>query len=131
MKLREIYQDKEKYLNQDISLEGWIKTARTGKNISFISLTDGSSFKPLQVVLDQDTKMDDQVKLNISSSLKVQGRLVESQGKGQDVELKAESLEILGESDPSYPLQKKRHSAEYLRTIAQNEPGRRTYSEIL
>lgn len=130
MKLREIYQDKEKYLNQDISLEGWIKTARTGKNISFISLTDGSSFKPLQVVLDQDTKMDDQVKLNISSSLKVQGRLVESQGKGQDVELKAESLEILGESDPSYPLQKKRHSAEYLRTIAHLRPRANLFQAV-
>ena len=130
MKLREIYQDKEKYLNQDISLEGWIKTARTGKNISFISLTDGSSFKPLQVVLDQDTKMDDQVKLNISSSLKVQGRLVESQGKGQDVELKAESLEILGESAPSYPLQKKRHSAEYLRTIAHLRPRANLFQAV-
>ncbi|MBS4872027.1 MAG: asparagine--tRNA ligase [Peptoniphilus sp. oral taxon 375] len=130
MKLREIYQDKEKYLNQDIRLEGWIKTARTGKNISFISLTDGSSFKPLQVVLDQDTKMDDQVKLNISSSLKVQGRLVESQGKGQDVELKAESLEILGESDPSYPLQKKRHSAEYLRTIAHLRPRANLFQAV-
>ena len=130
MKLREIYQDKEKYLNQDISLEGWIKTARTGKNISFISLTDGSSFKPLQVVLDQDTKMEDQVKLNISSSLKVQGRLVESQGKGQDVELKAESLEILGESDPSYPLQKKRHSAEYLRTIAHLRPRANLFQAV-
>lgn len=130
MKLREIYQDKEKYLNQDINLEGWIKTARTGKNISFISLTDGSSFKPLQVVLDQDTKMDDQVKLNISSSLKVQGRLVESQGKGQDVELKAESLEILGESDPSYPLQKKRHSAEYLRTIAHLRPRANLFQAV-
>ena len=130
MKLREIYQDKEKYLNQDINPEGWIKTARTGKNISFISLTDGSSFKPLQVVLDQDTKMDDQVKLNISSSLKVQGRLVESQGKGQDVELKAESLEILGESDPSYPLQKKRHSAEYLRTIAHLRPRANLFQAV-
>ena len=130
MNLREILEDWDKYLGKSLTLEGWIKTARMGKNVSFISLTDGTSFKPLQVVLDSETQKEEDVKYNISSSIEVIGKLVESQGQGQDVELKAESVKILGESDPSYPLQKKRHSPEYLRTIAHLRPRANLYQAV-
>ena len=130
MNLREILEDWDKYLGKSLTLEGWIKTARMGKNVSFISLTDGTSFKPLQVVLDSETQEEEDVKYNISSSIEVTGQLVESQGQGQDVELKAESVKILGESDPSYPLQKKRHSPEYLRTIAHLRPRANLYQAV-
>lgn len=130
MNLREILEDWDKYLGKSLTLEGWIKTARMGKNVSFISLTDGTSFKPLQVVLDSETQEEEDAKYNISSSIEVTGKLVESQGQGQDVELKAESVKILGESDPSYPLQKKRHSPEYLRTIAHLRPRANLYQAV-
>ena len=130
MNLREILEDRDKYLGKSLTLEGWIKTARMGKNVSFISLTDGTSFKPLQVVLDSETQEEEDAKYNISSSIEVTGQLVESQGQGQDVELKAESVKILGESDPSYPLQKKRHSPEYLRTIAHLRPRANLYQAV-
>ena len=130
MNLREILEDRDKYLGKSLTLEGWIKTARMGKNVSFISLTDGTSFKPLQVVLDSETQEEEDAKYNISSSIQVTGQLVESQGQGQDVELKAESVKILGESDPSYPLQKKRHSPEYLRTIAHLRPRANLYQAV-
>ena len=130
MNLREILEDWDKYLGKSLTLEGWIKTARMGKNVSFISLTDGTSFKPLQVVLDSETQEEEDAKYNISSSIQVTGQLVESQGQGQDVELKAESVKILGESDPSYPLQKKRHSPEYLRTIAHLRPRANLYQAV-
>ena len=130
MNLREILEDRDKYLGKSLTLEGWIKTARMGKNVSFISLTDGTSFKPLQVVLDSETQEEEDAKYNISSSIEVTGKLVESQGQGQDVELKAESVKILGESDPSYPLQKKRHSPEYLRTIAHLRPRANLYQAV-
>ena len=130
MKLRNLYQDKEKYIHEKISLEGWIKTARIGKNVSFISLTDGSTFQPLQVVFDGETDLPEEMKFSISSSIRVKGELVESQGKGQDIELKAEVIELLGESDSSYPLQKKRHSPEYLRTIAHLRPRANLFQAV-
>ena len=100
------------------SVCGWVRTARTGKNVAFVSLNDGSSQESLQVVFDRSAFLDDQIRpLATGACIGVSGEVVESRGGEQAIELRAESLEILGEADADYPLQKKMHSLEFLRTI--------------
>ena len=101
-------------------VQGWVRTKRELKGFSFIEVNDGSSLASLQVVINQDLADYDDIlkKLNTGASVEVAGVLVASQGKGQRIELKAEKLKVFGEADPeTYPLQKKRHSFEFLRTI--------------
>ncbi|MCU0567689.1 MAG: asparagine--tRNA ligase [Oculatellaceae cyanobacterium Prado106] len=103
-----------------VTLQGWVRTKREQKGFSFIEVNDGSSLAGLQVVMHQDLPdyADIIRKLNTGASVEVTGTLVASQGKGQRIELKAESAIVYGEADPeTYPLQKKRHSFEFLRTI--------------
>ena len=101
-------------------VQGWVRTKRELKGFSFIEVNDGSSLASLQVVINQDLADYDDIlkKLNTGASVEVAGVVVASQGKGQRIELKAEKLKVFGEADPeTYPLQKKRHSFEFLRTI--------------
>ncbi|WP_017315943.1 asparagine--tRNA ligase [Mastigocladopsis repens] len=101
-------------------VQGWVRTKRELKGFSFIEVNDGSSLASLQVVLNQDLPDYDDIlkKLNTGASLEVAGVLVASVGKGQRIELKVEKVKVYGEADPeTYPLQKKRHSFEFLRTI--------------
>ncbi|WP_414583799.1 asparagine--tRNA ligase [Scytonema sp. PCC 10023] len=101
-------------------VQGWVRTKRELKGFSFIEVNDGSSLASLQVVINQDLPEYDDIlkKLNTGASVEVAGVLVASQGKGQRIELKAEKVKVYGEADPeTYPLQKKRHSFEFLRTI--------------
>ncbi|BAY43667.1 asparaginyl-tRNA synthetase [Scytonema sp. HK-05] len=101
-------------------VQGWVRTKRELKGFSFIEVNDGSSLANLQVVINQDLPEYDDIlkKLNTGASVEVAGVLVASQGKGQRIELKAQKLKVYGEADPeTYPLQKKRHSFEFLRTI--------------
>lgn len=103
-----------------IKIQGWVRTKRELKEFTFIEVNDGSSLASLQVVLNQDLPNYDTIvkRLNTGSSLTVKGILLESPAKGQRVELKANFIEIFGDCDPeTYPLQKKRHSFEFLRTI--------------
>ncbi len=123
MRVRDIFDQVEGYINKDVTVEGWIKTSRGSKNFGFIELTDGSSFKTLQVVYDDSLENFGEIyKYPIYSSVKVEGKIVESPGAKQPIELKASSVEVLGLSNTDYPLQKKRHSLEYLRTIAHLRP---------
>ncbi|MBW4501008.1 MAG: asparagine--tRNA ligase [Scytonema hyalinum WJT4-NPBG1] len=101
-------------------VQGWVRTKRELKGFSFIEVNDGSSLASLQVVINQDLADYDDIlkKLNTGASVEVAGVLVASQGKGQRIELKAQKVKVFGEADPeTYPLQKKRHSFEFLRTI--------------
>jgi asparaginyl-tRNA synthetase len=101
-------------------LQGWVRTKRELKGFSFIEVNDGSSLANLQVVINEDLPEYENIlkKLNTGASVEVGGVLVASQGKGQRIELKAEKVQVYGEADPeTYPLQKKRHSFEFLRTI--------------
>ncbi|MEB3181269.1 MAG: asparagine--tRNA ligase [Nostocaceae cyanobacterium] len=103
-----------------VTIQGWVRTKRELKGFSFIEVNDGSSMASLQVVINQDLPDYDAIikKLNTGAALQVKGTLVASVGKGQRIELKAESLQVFGEADPdTYPLQKKRHSFEFLRSI--------------
>jgi asparaginyl-tRNA synthetase len=117
-----------------ITVMGWVRTRRESKGgFSFIELNDGSSLSSLQVIADEGLPnyREEVLKIQTGYALRVSGSLVASPGKGQQVELRAEDLEVLGRADPeAYPLQKKRHSFEYLRTIAHLRPRTNTFGAV-
>lgn len=129
--VKEISRNTEKFLNQEVTLAGWVRSIRTSKNLGFIVLNDGTFFDNIQVVfentLENFAELD---KLPIGSSIRITGTLVESQGKGQAVEVQAASVEVIGTADLDFPIQKKRHSFEYLRTIAHLRPRTNTYTAV-
>ena len=104
-------------LNQSTTVCGWVRTSRNSKTVAFIELNDGTSLKHLQIVVDKEKFEDPTPYLKLGSSLRVVGTLVPSQGQNGGAEMNADSLEVLGECPPEYPLQKKRHTLEFLRTI--------------
>jgi asparaginyl-tRNA synthetase len=107
-------------VGKDILAKGWVRTKRDNKNIVFIALNDGSTIKNIQVVADP-SKFDEKLMRDVTtgSCISVKGKLVESHGKGQDVEINAETIELYGKADTeTYPLQKKGHSMEFMREIA-------------
>tara|TARA_B100000902_G_scaffold396744_1_gene458601 strand:+ start:2320 stop:3747 length:1428 start_codon:yes stop_codon:yes gene_type:complete len=122
----------EKHFETEIYVSGWVRTKRQSKNVSFISLNDGSTINSLQVVLDMndfDLELVDDI--NSGTSLSISGKLIKSEGKNQDFELIAYKLKILGKSDPEeYPIQPKRHSFEFLREVAHLRPRTNTFSSI-
>jgi len=119
LSVKTIFRDFKTYLDKEITINGWIRTVRSSKAFGFIELNDGSFFKNIQVVFEENlSNFNDIAKLNVGSSLEVKGVLIESQGAKQPFEIKATEINVVGESTPDYPLQKKRHSFEYLRTIA-------------
>lgn len=105
------------YLNQSTTVCGWVRTSRDSKTVAFVELNDGTSLKHLQIVLDKEKFADPSAFLKLGSSLRVVGTVVPSQGKNGGVEMSAETVEVLGTCPPEYPLQKKRHTLEFLRTI--------------
>ena len=112
-------EDKEYEAGKEITVAGWIRNLRDSKVFGFIELNDGSFFKSLQVVFeDKLENFAEIVKLNIGASIIVKGTLVETPTAKQPFEIKAEAIEISGGSSPNYPLQNKRHTFEYLRTIS-------------
>lgn len=129
--IKDIYRDTEKYLDQEVILEGWIRTSRTSKSFGFIELNDGTFFKNLQIVIDEDLENFKEIgKLALSSSIKVQGKLVATPGAKQAFEIKATKVEVEGFSSSDYPLQKKRHTFEYMRTIAHLRPRANTFNAV-
>jgi asparaginyl-tRNA synthetase len=120
-------------IGEEVLVKGWVRTKRTGKNIVFIALNDGSTIKNIQIVVDTSIFDEDLLKeINTGASLAVKGTLVESMGQGQNVEIKAESIELYGKCDAeTYPLQKKGHSMEFLREIAHLRPRTNTFSAVL
>ena len=130
--VKDLFRNTAEYAGKSIEVCGWVKTIRDSKIYGFIGLNDGSFFKPVQVVFEAD-KIDnfqEVARLSISSSICVTGTLVETPEAKQPFEIKAEKIEILGVADLSYPLQNKRHSFEYLRTIAQLRPRANTFSAV-
>lgn len=118
---------------QEVLAKGWVRTKRGNKQIKFIALNDGSTINNIQIVADT-SKFEESLlqKVTTGSSLAVRGKLVESVGSGQAVEIQAEEIEVLGECDPvRYPLQKKDTSLEYLRTVAHLRPRTNTFGAIL
>jgi len=129
--IREIFKDAKGFLNRSVRVCGWVKTIRDQKTFGFIELNDGTYFKNLQVVIDEGLpNFNEIVKLSLGSALVIEGDLVESPGTKQPFELKAKQVSIEGESTSDYPLQKKRHSFEYLRTIAHLRPRTNTFAAV-
>jgi len=119
-------------LDNNICVKGWVRTKRQGKNVTFISLNDGSTINSLQVVLDmQKFKINLIEQINTGASVEFSGNLIKSQGKIQNYELDATELVLLGESDVGrYPIQPKKHSLEFLRDVAHLRPRTNTFSAI-
>lgn len=116
----------------DVLVKGWVRTRRGNKMVSFIALNDGSVIHNLQIVVDND-KFEDNLlkKITTGSAIGVVGKLVQSQGKGQNVEIQASSIEVYGTADvDTYPLQKKGHSLEFLREIAHLRPRTNTFGAV-
>ena len=116
---------------EKVFIKGWIRTRRDSKTFSFIELNDGSCLKNLQIIFDALNPDYDKVKkLTTGSAVTVQGKMVESKGKGQQWEIQAEKLDIISLAPEKFPLQKKRHSDEFLRTIAHLRPRTNKYGAI-
>ena len=129
--IREIFKNTENYINKTITIEGWVKTLRDSKSFGFIELNDGTFFKNIQIVYDDTLSNFNEIsKLSISSSVCVTGTLVKTEGAKQAFEVKASNVEIYDLSDSDYPLQKKRHTFEYLRTIAHLRPRTNTFNAV-
>ena len=116
----------------EVTVKGWVRTKRGNKHVNFIALNDGSTIHSLQVVADPQVIAEDTLKLiTTGAAIKATGKLVESQGAGQKVEIHAEHIEVYGTADPeSYPLQPKKHSFEFLREIAHLRPRTNTFGAI-
>lgn len=132
LEVKKLYRNSEEFIGKTVHVAGWMRTSRISKKFGFIELNDGSFFKNIQVVLDEE-KLDnfkELSKLPISSSLLIEGELVKVDNPKNPIEIQATKIEIEGVSDSSYPLQKKRHTLEYLRTIAHLRPRSNTFSAV-
>jgi asparaginyl-tRNA synthetase len=129
--VKSIYRETDKYIGQMIRVEGWVRTVRDSKTFGFIELNDGSFFKSIQIVFDDSMENFKEIaKLSLSSAIIVEGVLEATPGAKQPFEIKAKKIEVEGTSTPEYPLQKKKHSLEYLRTIAHLRPRSNTFSAV-
>lgn len=119
-------------LNENILVKGWVRTKRGNKNVNFIALNDGSTINNIQIVADPAIITDEVLKdVTTGAAISVVGKVVESQGSGQSVELIAENIEVLGKADPEkYPLQPKKHSMEFMREIAHLRMRTSTFSAV-
>jgi asparaginyl-tRNA synthetase len=120
-------------VGQEVLVKGWVRTKRGNKFVSFIAVNDGSTINNIQVVADAEKFAEESLKeVTTGACIAVTGKLVESQGKGQTVEIQAEKVEVLGVADvETYPLQKKGHSLEFLREIAHLRPRTNTFGAVL
>lgn len=129
--IKALYADKDQYGDQLIQVSGWVRSVRASKNFGFVVMNDGSDFKTLQIVMDADLENYDEISaLNVGASVIVEGKLVLTPDAKQPFEVQASKITVEGESTPDYPLQKKRHSFEFLRTIAHLRPRTNTFMAV-
>ena len=130
--LRELFRNTEKYLNKDVLVKGWIRNNRNSNKFGFIELNDGSFFKPVQVVYEEEnlSNYEEVAKSYVGAALAVKGKLVPTPQAKQPFEIKAEEVTVEGTSTPDYPLQPKRHSVEFLREIAYLRPRTNMFSAV-
>ena len=129
--VKNLYKSTDQFVNQEITIEGWVKTVRDSKTFGFIELNDGTFFKNVQIVFHDTLENFAQIcKLTISSSVKVSGKFILTENAKQPFEIQATNIEIESLSDSSYPLQKKKHSFEYLRTISHLRPRANTFHAV-
>jgi asparaginyl-tRNA synthetase len=129
--IKDLYRNTESFIDQKVQVSGWIRTIRDSKAFGFIELNDGSFFKSVQIVFDDKLENFKEIaKLPISSSIKVEGDFIYTPQAKQPFEIRATNIVIEGTSNVDYPLQKKRHTFEYLRTIAHLRPRTNTFSAV-
>lgn len=131
VKVKSIYRQADDFVGKEVTVQGWVRTLRASKTTGFIELNDGSFFKNLQIVFSQAmTNFDDISKLPISTAITVRGQVVATPGAKQPVEIQASEISVEATSHSDYPLQKKRHSLEYLREIAHLRPRANLFSAV-
>jgi asparaginyl-tRNA synthetase len=130
--IKQLFKNYQEWNGRVFHVTGWVRTIRSSSAIGFIELNDGSYFRNVQVVFENDKieNFKEVEKLNVGASIRVTGVLEVTVNMKQPFELKAREIIIEGESSPAYPLQKKRHSFEYLRTIAHLRPRTNTFSAV-
>ena len=129
--IRDLYKNRENYLDKTITVGGWVRSIRDSKTFGFIVVNDGTFFEPLQIVYhDTMDNFAEISKLNVGAAVIVTGTLVATPQAKQPFEIQAETVEVEGASAPDYPLQKKRHSFEYLRTISHLRPRTNTFQAV-
>jgi asparaginyl-tRNA synthetase len=129
--IRELYKEKDKFIGQTIEVGGWVRSIRDSKTFGFIVVNDGTFFETLQIVYsDKLNNFADISKLNVGAAIIIKGQLVATPQAKQPFEIQAEEIEIEGSSAPEYPLQKKRHTMEYLRTISHLRPRTNTFQAV-
>ncbi len=129
--VKELYREREKYIDTEITVGGWVRSIRDSKTFGFLVLHDGTFFETLQVVYsDKLPNFAEISKLNVGAAVIVKGTLVATPQAKQPFEIQADSVEVEGASSPEYPLQKKRHSMEYLRTMPHLRPRTNTFQAV-
>ena len=129
--VKALFRESDNFAGKTVKVSGWVRTIRSNNNFGFIELNDGSFFKNLQVVFENTLDNFKEIsKIAISSSLEIEGEVVLTPESKQPLELKATNIVIHGHSNSDYPLQKKRHTMEYLRTIAHLRPRSNTFSAV-
>ena len=129
--IREIFRNKDKFADKEVTIGGWVRSNRNSKNFGFIVVNDGTFFEPIQVVYGNGLDNYDEVgKINVGAAIIVRGTLVLTPDAKQPFEIQAAEVTVEGASTPDYPLQKKRHTFEYLRTIAHLRPRTNTFEAV-
>ena len=129
--VKELYKNREQYFDKEVTVGGWVRSNRDSKTFGFIVVNDGSYFETLQIVYsDTMDNFAEITKLNVGAAIIVKGTLVATPQAKQPFEIQATEVVIEGTSTPDYPLQKKRHSIEYLRTIAHLRPRTNTFQAV-
>ena len=129
--IRDLYRRQDEFIEKVIEIGGWVRSIRSSKNFGFIVVNDGTFFEPLQIVYsDALSNFAEVEKLNVGAAIIVKGKLVATPQAKQPFEIQAEEVIIEGQSSPDYPLQKKRHSFEYLRTISHLRPRTNTFEAV-
>lgn len=129
--IAEVFKRKEELIDKEVYLRGWIRYSRFSKNIGFIELNDGTCFQNIQIVVQKELKNFEEIeKYKLYSSIKVTGKVVKSENPKQEIEVLASNIELESMADEDYPLQNKRHTQEYLRTIAHLRPRANTYRAV-
>ena len=129
--IKDLYRDREKYLGTKITVGGWVRSIRDSKTFGFIVINDGTFFEPLQIVYGDHLENFETIsKQNVGAAIVVTGTLVATPQAKQPFEIQADEILVEGASTPDYPLQKKRHSFEYLRTIAHLRPRTNTFQAV-
>ncbi|WP_314827509.1 asparagine--tRNA ligase [Oribacterium parvum] len=129
--LRDIFLSKEEFFDTEVTVSGWVRSNRDSKNFGFLTISDGTFFTPLQVVYhDNMANFNEIAKLGVGAAVIVTGRLLATPDAKQDFELQATVVSVEGDTLPDYPLQKKRHSLEYLRTIPHLRPRTNTFQAV-